>query len=236
MIWLASYPRSGNTFFRILLDEVYGIPSASFDVYNPKAVTPDYQNFQVVKTHVLPEQLAPKDDSIPAVYLIRDGRDAVVSMAHHRADIVAPGTDFTKNLVDAIRARNGSQFGGWSKHVRLWTRRASIVIRFEDLIQSPVECVERIRPWLKLPSPKLEKVPTFSDLKSPEFQFDKSPFIAWAPPKIRSNFFRKGKIGAWKEEMPRWMQWLFYVYHGKALREMGYEDRNWFRVAFGNAA
>ena len=30
MIWLASYPRSGNTFFRIVLSEVYGIESSTF--------------------------------------------------------------------------------------------------------------------------------------------------------------------------------------------------------------
>jgi len=235
MIWLASYPRSGNTFFRIVLDEVYGIESSSFSAIDPQATTKDYQNYQVVKTHVLPEYLAPADPDIPAVYLVRDGRDALVSMAWHRTNMVAPGTSFKDNLLRAIQAKN-SHFGGWSRHVEHWQRRASIVIRFEDLIQDPLQCVESIRPLLQLPPPRKDKLPTFADLKSSDFEFRSSQIIGWATPEIRQKFFRKGKVGAWTEEMPRWMQWLFYYHHGRALRQLGYENRGWLGLAFGKAA
>ena len=30
MLWLASFPRSGNTFFRIILHEVYGVETTEF--------------------------------------------------------------------------------------------------------------------------------------------------------------------------------------------------------------
>lgn len=236
MIWLASYPRSGNTFFRLILDEVYGLESSSFSVHDPEATTKNYQDYPVVKTHVLPDQLTPADADIPAVYLVRDGRDALVSLAWHRSNIIAPGSSFKENLVNAIRASKGSYFGGWSKHVQDWTRRASIVIRFEELIQKPLECIERIRPWLPLPPPRTDKVPTFKDLKSSEFEFRNSNLNAWATPGIRAHFFRKGKVGAWHDEMPRWMQWLFYFYHGDTLRQLGYEQRSWLSLAFGKAA
>ena len=32
IVWLASYPRSGNTFFRIVLNQLYGIKTTS--IYN----------------------------------------------------------------------------------------------------------------------------------------------------------------------------------------------------------
>jgi hypothetical protein len=42
MLWLASYPRSGNTFFRIVLSEVYGIESSEFPDPRPKGGDRDY--------------------------------------------------------------------------------------------------------------------------------------------------------------------------------------------------
>ena len=82
MIWLASFPRSGNTFFRIILYEVYGIESSAFHRDPNRKLNLHYDRYPVVKTHLLPNQLIPDDSNIPAVYLVRDGRDALVSMAH----------------------------------------------------------------------------------------------------------------------------------------------------------
>ncbi len=118
MIWLASYPRSGNTFFRIVLHEVYGIPSSTFHREDAYPVDDDYASYPVVKTHLLPHEIVPQNPDIPAVYLVRDGRDAVVSMAHHRTDLVAAGSDYAENLTATILAADGSHFGGWSEHAR----------------------------------------------------------------------------------------------------------------------
>ena len=49
--------------------------------------------------------------NIPGVYIIRDGRDALCSMAHHRKDIVAPGSDYYENLKAAVLAEKGTFFG-----------------------------------------------------------------------------------------------------------------------------
>src|SRR5262249_54086695 len=108
MMWLASFPRSGNTFFRIILHEVYGIETAEYALHSRPYLQHDYTNYSVVKTHLLPDALVPNDPTIPAVYLIRDGRDAVVSLAHYRSNIGDPGSSFRKNLRAAIRAPGGS--------------------------------------------------------------------------------------------------------------------------------
>ena len=63
----------------------------------------------------------------------------MVSMAHYRKTLIAVDSDFEQDLVDVIEAREGSHFGGWSQHVRRWQERADLVIRFEDLIQDPME-------------------------------------------------------------------------------------------------
>ena len=158
MIWLASFPRSGSTFFRIVLDEVYGIESGTFHRETSYPVDDDYTDYQVVKTHLLPSELTPEDASIPAVYLVRDGRDCMISLAHYRQQLLAPESDFYGNVLEAIDAAEGSHFGGWSRHVRTWCERASLVIHFEHLIADPIGCVEQLRPYICLlytsPSPR----------------------------------------------------------------------------------
>jgi hypothetical protein len=80
IIWLASYPRSGNNYVRDMLESVYGIKTAT--IYNePRRPKIDLEAARktgeifLVKTHELP------DDDCSALYLVRDGRDALVSYA-----------------------------------------------------------------------------------------------------------------------------------------------------------
>ncbi len=227
MIWLASYPRSGNTFFRIVLHEVYGIESSTFHLESRYPVDPDYDKYPVVKTHLLPGQLVPRDPDIPAVYLVRDGRDALVSMANQRVDLIDSASDFRQNLKEAILAEGGSYFGGWSRNVSEWLKRAAVVIRFEDLIRDPVSSIERIRPLLDLPTPDLSRVPTFRDLKSREFKYGSGiehGFSEDRRKKMLDKNFRRGKVGSWRDEMPEDLHRLFWELHGAAMKVLGYRN------------
>ncbi len=58
-LWLASYPRSGNTFFRNILHDCYSISSSTFDTQIEFRKYVDYESFDVVKTHELFELLPP---------------------------------------------------------------------------------------------------------------------------------------------------------------------------------
>ena len=98
MIFLSSFPRSGNTFLRNILFEVYGLKSGEFYLDTTHPLDDDFKTFPIIKTHELPSSLDEFDVNIPAVYLVRDGRDSVCSMAHHRSDLIAPGSDYRQNL------------------------------------------------------------------------------------------------------------------------------------------
>ena len=225
MIWLASFPRSGNTFFRNILFEVYGIESSTYHREGDYPVDPDYMNFHVVKTHLQPGDIDPTDPSIPAVYLVRDGRDSIVSISHHRKDIVAPGSDYRQNMLDAILALEGSFFGGWSKNAMEWVERADIVIRYEDLIEDPIGQVERLRAVMDLPEPNVDKLPTFQKLKSGEAQYgskSRQNVNDEERQQFAKKFFRRGKSGAWRDEMPPDMHRLFWENHGEMMDRLGY--------------
>ncbi len=225
MIWIASFPRSGNTYLRNILFEVYGLESSTFHMDSDYPLDSDYETYPFVKTHLLPSQLIPKDETIKSVYLVRDGRDAMCSIAHHRKDIVASGSDYHKNLRAAIIAERGTFFGGWSTNVTHWVQQADIVIRYEDLLVDPIKEVERLREIMDLPQPNLNKFPSFKQMKFgiPEYGSGKNRGISEDEMKDLSvKNFRKGKAGSWKEEMPQEMQDLFWSYHGEVMSQLGY--------------
>jgi len=224
--WIASFPRSGNTYFRNILYYVYGIESSTWHKESAYPVDEGYDTFRFVKTHLQPHELEPSDPSIPAIYLVRDGRDAVVSIAHHRSDLVMPGSDYMNNLKEAIVAAEGSFFGGWSENVKSWINRAQLIIKYEDLIADPKATFERVEALIPLPPPNWDNLPTFEQMKAgkPKYggtsklvdpKFDKEEFAG--------KFFRKGRKGSWKTEMPPDIQDLFWNYHGSMLETMGYD-------------
>jgi glycosyltransferase involved in cell wall biosynthesis len=224
MIWLSSYPRSGNTFFRNILLEVYGLESSSF--YQGVGKPENYKEFPFVKTHMLPQETIPNDPSIKAVYLIRDGRDALVSMAHQRKDIYEADSDFRENFIEAMVAAEGSYFGGWSINTEEWIKRADVVIRFEDLIIDPIKQVDRLGTLFPLPQKNIEKLPTFEKMKFGKPVYGRGKRIANSveeEEEIIRKSFRKGKAYGWKDELDRELQNLFWSYHRNAMDRMGYD-------------
>jgi hypothetical protein len=226
IVWLASYPRSGNTFFRIVLHHAYNLKT--FSVYDdplldrigvaevvghadlpaPVAELRASSDVFFIKTHDLPS-----DDS-PAVYLIRDGRDALVSHAKYVLSFNRKkgglfqneAKEFERTLEKLIAEK--PQFGGWSEHVRQWTQRpATVVVRFEELIASPQAQVEKAIASLGMNLSALSggAVPDFVTLQK------QSP-----------EFFRKGKSGGWREEMPPRLQELFLRHHRPVMEDFGY--------------
>lgn len=225
MIWLASYPRSGNTFFRNVLYEVYGIESGDYHWAKNKELNPDFHQFPIVKTHLVPPQLPEDFQNSPAIYLIRDGRDSTVSEAHHRVDIKKTHPSYLRNLVNTIFG-NGEMFsGGWSGHVEAWKSNRKILIRFEDLIDDPIGQVERLRSIMDLPQPRIENLPTFESQKKgiPKYGSGKDLSKTKQEQKEHaSKFYRRGKIGSYKDEMPIYCQGLFWLLHRKVMKEHGY--------------
>ena len=198
MICLASYPRSGNTFLRNVLFEVYGLESSTF---HKEAHGPDvgWERVEIVKTHLLPSELPSNLGSRIKVYLLRDGRDASVSLAHHRRDIIDPTSIFDDNLHEVIYAAEGSHFSGWSNHVQHWIEEADIVIRFEDLIKDPIGQCERLRAFMDLPTPKIERLPNFESQKEGQPEYGSGKYLE--NENLAKKWFRSGKVNAWKSEM-----------------------------------
>lgn len=240
MYWIASYPRSGNTFLRILFKEVYGIYTwEGYGKETPQNVLGGKFNMVenspiFIKTHELPDKTQVPHTKLRTIYLVRDGRDAAISMAFHRCNIVKPGSDFLFNLRTAILAPFGTSFGGWSKHVKKWSKHADIIIRFEDLISDPIKELQKLEKAIDLPNGDYNKIPSFQDLKSKKYSLGSGNdnLSQLQQQNRREKFFRSGKVNEWKTKISKPLQNVFNYKHGKILKQMGYSEAKTSALVF----
>lgn len=154
--WLASYPRSGNTLLRLILHLCLGLFSASIfpeDVekireleerighveYGPRmdlwmSNTPTL----LVKTHLMPT------NDQPAIYVVRDGRAACVSM-----------WEFYRRAMPLETFLSGSHyFGSWAQHIATWhplDRPNSLLIKYETMVEDLPTALQLLSRFLGVP-------------------------------------------------------------------------------------
>jgi hypothetical protein len=231
-VWLASFPRSGNTLLRFALRSLYGVASSttyareaqgrvSRYLANPDSAREtvgwlhgsaaigrdDEPSVDVTftKTH----ELVHAGDPDPAIYIVRDGRDVYVSYAHFamQLDRAAYEGMSHANVVEALIVSR-DHFGGWSTHVDQWTQRhgPTAIVRYEDLVVDAGAACVRACEEVGVGLPPLSgRVPGGDELKA-----------------IDPLIFRKGTVGAWREEMPTELEALFWSVHGETMSRMGY--------------
>lgn len=144
-LWLSSFPRSGNTLLRQVLHAGWGMATGSVfgeDLGDNLALIRACGHVELrtvecdggrllVNPHDLPVKthLLPWSDGERAVYILRDGRAACVSLWQFWKGQVP--------LEDIVCGR--FQFGSWSDHVLGWTEGARIeaLLRYEELVGDP---------------------------------------------------------------------------------------------------
>jgi len=149
-VWIASYPRSGNTLLRTILWHCFGCRSGSIyvnDLGGNRALE-DYvghieygadgrlrfpaRSIPLIKTH------EPAGDDSPAIYVIRDGRAVCASMWRFYGDYFS-----LEEIIDG----KGHKFGTWADHVRSWdpwNRQNTLLLRYEDMtgdLSGVLECI-----------------------------------------------------------------------------------------------
>jgi hypothetical protein len=105
---------------------------------------------------------------------------------------------------------SNDSFGGWGPNVLAWQQRKSptATIRYEDLVADPATVIETAMAALcKRPPIRCgASMPSFDELHG-----------------LMPLFFRRGRIGGWRDEMPGTIQELFWERHRQAMVRLGYE-------------
>lgn len=150
----------------------------------------------IIKTHEPPLT----DD--PTVYIVRDGRSAVVSYYHYLNEIETIPTTMESVIEGAVYA------GAWSEHFATWqplVRPRTLLLRYDDIIRYDYRLIERVGAFIGV-KPRAATVPTFNDLH-----------------RLYPQFFRAGSdaknILELEPHLPRFM-----TLHGEVLRQLGYDS------------
>jgi hypothetical protein len=146
-IWLASYPRSGNTLLRTILWQCFALKSGSvypndlggnseLETYvghieqKEGGIVPfEAGSLPLVKTHKLPAE----GDTMPAIYVVRDPRAAIVSLWKFYQ------TWYGKDWSVQACIKGEHMFGAWDEHLNAWhpwNRPRTLFMRYEDLIDN----------------------------------------------------------------------------------------------------
>jgi hypothetical protein len=205
VVWLASFPRSGVTFLRHVIEQVYDLQTWSiYKNEGPVTDTADRtwphdtdgrDSVYFVKAH--PAHLAAS--IFPAIHLVRDGRDVAVSYAHYM-HLIGDKRSPAELLHYAVAGSD--VFDHWGMHTMAWAGRSVPRILFDDLIAAPVETVCHAVGQLDLGLEPNTSAPiaTFDELH-----------------KARPEFYRSGRAGGWREAMSDELHRIFWQVHGSAM-------------------
>ena len=227
-IFVVGYPKSGNTWMQNLVASiVFGTDAHLTPDRLVNELVPDVhaQNFYrrygtptFFKTHQLPQP-----EYRRVVYLIRDGRDAMVSYFHFLSAMNGRSPDFLR----MVTLGEGLFPCRWHEHVEAWTANPygaeMITIRYESLQNQPVEELKRFCQFAMVERTR-EFLQRAADACSFEAMREREKKFGWDShrwPKEKA-FVRRGKVGSFKDEMPPAAAMEFLRQAERTLARAGY--------------
>jgi hypothetical protein len=150
----------------------------------------------LIKTHELPVF----SDRSPAIYIVRDGRAACLSIWNFYQHSIP-----LEKIISG-RWRVGSyRFGRWSHHVqswRPWDRPNTILIRYEDLTDNLASVIDRLGGFLAR-QPIANAIPKREDIAS-----------------VDGQWVRNARRG--QDSFPPELKDLFNRHNGAMMQQLGY--------------
>ena len=256
IFWLASYPKSGNTWIRMFLRsyflssdqkfslnekgnlnfEVSNFPTpellknAKIDHLDFKNIAKNWITLQDIinlngklnflKTHNGNYNLGNypftnSDNTIGGIYIVRDPRDVVLSYANH----IGVNNEESTSILTGVEAFEEEYFdesakvkyrktlmGSWSMNYLSWKRykgRKIHLMKYENLVENPKKNFFKMLEYINsivqinIDQDKITKAveqTAFNNLQNLE---EKEGFTEAG----MGKFFRKGKVGEWKEKL-----------------------------------
>ena len=277
IFWLASYPKSGNTWVRMFwrsyflpsnqvfslnkrgnLDlEVFNFPTAN----QLKEANVDHTDFRNIAKNWITLQdiinlnnklnflkthngnftlnncaFTNTDNTIGGIYIVRDPRDVVLSNANHFGIDNEESTKMLLNMesyeiedfdIDKKEKFRKSLMGSWSSNYLSWKNykgRKIHLMKYENLVQNPKKVFTKMLEYMKSIFPvdidpdrvrKAVEETAFNKLQNLE---DKEGFTEVG----MGKFFRKGKVGEWKEKLDPKLVKIIEDHFRKEMMELNY--------------
>ena len=257
IIWIASYPKSGNTYLRSfisayffskkgkfdfsLLLNILQFPSIKFtknNIYSEIEASKNWifnQNqffsrdkIHFVKTHntlnlFKGNQFTTSDQTLGAIYIVRDPRNIITSMTHHYSlnyeqsylKLINEKQTLLEESIDGDYS-NFTFLGSWSNHYKSWKNTNqfnTLFIRYEDLENNKLDTFRKIVNFINTLKKEKSLInekklinsinsTNFSNLKNKEKNegFEESPYSKSGQKK---SFFNLGFNNRWQKILPK---------------------------------
>lgn len=220
IIWIASYPRSGNTYFRIILSHCFNIKT--YSIYDDQLdIGADKQTSILVGHQFLPGNFSikearesdkyyfikthsfwqPEMKNDKTIYILRDGREATVSYYNYILNYQQKQSHYYNIIGENLFA------GNWGEHVKSWspnTRENLLLIKFEQL-------VDDYKKYL----------PIISNFINTDIVSENSPNFAKLH-ETNPKFFRAGKKDSWRKALKGDDLKYFYFKNYDIMKEYDY--------------
>ena len=193
-----------------------------------------HPNPVMVKTHsVLADHfgtpLITPDATAGAIYVVRNPLDIAASLASHMGFTIEGASTFMCR--EAALLSDSERFirvplRSWSTHVKSWTVRphpSLLVLRYEDMAGAPEETFGKVARFLNLErSPEqIRKAIDFTSFDRLKAEEEETGFRESS--KLGDSFFRKGKVGTWREELTLEQAQRIARYNAEQMRRFGYD-------------
>ena len=233
---LLSYPKSGSTWVRFILADVLAgkgdihflktqlrIPELSASAADHGVDFERLPSPRIVRTHAMYFPECRK-----AVYLLRDGRDVMVSFYFHYQKFHGFAGSFLEFLEHAHRS---CEWAPWDQHVDSWifdnpTLDRVCVIRYEALLADTFREMKKIICFGKLNCSDDELRRSIQRCTFEKMQrIEKEKGLGYVDPgNTDIAFIRKGGRGHWREFFGQAEKSIFKERYGRPLIEAGYES------------
>jgi hypothetical protein len=272
IVWLASYPKSGNTWLRAFLanyladtgrpiavnalpdfafgdmrieayERVSERPAASLSEAEINRLRPCVHRFYAasrpgivfVKTHTVLGTL----DGVPtitpevtsgAIYIVRNPLDVAVSFADHYGltpELGAKALAFRGLEIEPKPGHVRQVVTDWTTHVESWRGARGLylhLVRYEDMLASPVTAFSGILGFLKVPvdGERLRRAIDHASFSSLARQEERGGFVERS--RNAARFFRKGIAGGWRDGLPPAAAAALIARHRPLMQELRYLD------------
>jgi hypothetical protein len=233
-VFLASYPRSGNTLLRFPLAEAISGRSCSFE--NVQRMVPEIGvqvdaypllsgGGRLIKTH---ERYRSK--YLRAIYIVRDVRDVLLSAFSREAAMGLVDAAALDSYIEPFMQGKMSRWGAWQDHVVEWldsplARSGDLlVMRFEDVSGDIEGSVARVLDFLSVRADQeaIRRACANNSIDKMRSKEERSRTL----PKTQSEAGRLVNAGSrygWRRKLRQPQVALIEQYAGKVLSRLGYE-------------